>query len=1195
MNIVKKHTVHVIVLLICAELCLSSFLYPVDSVLGMNEPSSNTMKFTYQFAQPTIQKQDGFDWVTIEGCVNSNRPGAPTIPYQHVNILLPYQSTIEEIMVTPGEGTVLPNTYHLVPGQQILPLDTQDVIMPTPPDPVFYDTVSYPGFFYKTDSVQVCRGYSFLPLSLYPIQVNPSTGEVSYYATMEVAITTAPGPISTVTTFRGTNNDRDEVLKKEINTAVITTYPSSAEQGLLDSEDTYDYVVITNEFLQNVQGTYTFQDLINSKQEKGLHATIVTVEDIVSNPDYWFNGEWGDGGNELLFNDTTAQIRNFIKDAYMNWGTEYVLLGGDVDVVPVRYLFALSDEIPSDLYYGCLDGSFNANENGMFGERGEEDFYAEVYVGRAPVGNEQELSNFIEKTLAYEYTDFPGEYLDKTLMVAEYLGFYGIADYGGPAKNEIKDGSSRYGYTTVGLPDYFFKDTLYDDDWVLYEWPDPLEIDGGWPKALLLERINNGVHLINHLGHANYRYTMKLDREDVDTLTNNNPCFIYSQSCSPGAFDEDDCIAEHFIVKTPYGAFAGVWNSRTGWGGVGTLDGPGQRFDRQFFDALFRENIRNLGKANQDSKEDNIWGIDDFEYGEGIRYTYYELNLFGDPELSIKLPEHNIGVTDLVVPDHVNTHEQVDFDVTMVNNGQNNEEDVRVQFLVDNTVISSVVIPFFEHHTTQQVGFSWVPTEPGRYAVTVNTTVLQIQEEITSDNEKSTTISVGILNSDTNETFETIQEAVNSVNTVDGHTILVPAGVFHENIVIRKNISLRGYDPETTTIMGHVGTVFAAKVNNPTIQIVNTEYATVTGFTITHENTVSTCYGTGVYLASSTRALIYDNNIVGNHLGVFIADSSSLNQLYHNNFRNTVNAYDTGQHTFWIDYQQSLGNHWSDFDEPCEGAWDNDSNGIVDTPYSVPGGENQDDFPLMQDYVKLVRNVRTGEKFVTIQSAIDDPETVDGDIIYVPQGVYIENVQVDKSIRLLGENADRTIIDGMALTSVVSVFADYVQISGFTIQNGICGYTSGIAIFANHCIISRNIIILNCRGIFSKDTSSHCIENNTILMNSKGIEFLDVRDSVISHNTLVDQYRYVVLLNGCSNNTIVRNNFFNYFGEVEDDGNNHWNLSYPFGGNYWGNYLDENPGGHDTDPPDGIWDDPYQIPGGNNQDYYPFVDPDGWY
>jgi hypothetical protein len=65
---------------------------------------------------------------------------------------------------------------------------------------------------------------------------------------------------------------------------------------------------------------YTFQDLADYKNNNGINTTIVTVESILKQPEYHWNGTFGDGFNESKFNDTQCHIRNFIKDAYINWG-----------------------------------------------------------------------------------------------------------------------------------------------------------------------------------------------------------------------------------------------------------------------------------------------------------------------------------------------------------------------------------------------------------------------------------------------------------------------------------------------------------------------------------------------------------------------------------------------------------------------------------------------------------------------------------------------------------------------------------------------------------------------------------------------------------------------------------------------------------------------------------------------------------
>ncbi len=64
--------------------------------------------------------------------------------------------------------------------------------------------------------------------------------------------------------------------------------------------------------------------------------------------------------------------------------------------------------MPADLYFACLDGSWNSNNDCAWGEPtdgedgGDIDLFAEVYVGRAPVADFIELRNFVNKTVQYE-------------------------------------------------------------------------------------------------------------------------------------------------------------------------------------------------------------------------------------------------------------------------------------------------------------------------------------------------------------------------------------------------------------------------------------------------------------------------------------------------------------------------------------------------------------------------------------------------------------------------------------------------------------------------------------------------------------------------------------------------------------------------------------------------------------------------
>ena len=80
---------------------------------------------------------------------------------------------------------------------------------------------------------------------------------------------------------------------------------------------------------------------------------------------------------------------------------------------------------------------------------------------------------------------------------------------------------------------------------------------------------------------------------------------------------------------------------------------------------------------------------------------------------------------------------------------------------------------------------------------------------------------------------------------------------------------------------------------------------------------------------------------------------------------------------------------------------------------------------------------------------------------------------------------------------------------------------------------------------------------------------------------------------GSNNNLICHNNFANNAQNAYDECSNFWYNATLQEGNYWNDYTDRYPDATDADG-DGIWDTSYDIPGGDNQDVYPFVRQDGW-
>ncbi|MEM3458385.1 MAG: NosD domain-containing protein [Candidatus Bathyarchaeia archaeon] len=109
--------------------------------------------------------------------------------------------------------------------------------------------------------------------------------------------------------------------------------------------------------------------------------------------------------------------------------------------------------------------------------------------------------------------------------------------------------------------------------------------------------------------------------------------------------------------------------------------------------------------------------------------------------------------------------------------------------------------------------------------------------------------------------------------------------------------------------------------------------------------------------------------------------------------------------------------------------------------------------------VQTVHNLNTGLNYTAIQEAIDAPETLNGHTIFVKNGVYYEHLIVYKSVSLIGENRDMTIIDGNGTGTVIQITANNVSVINFTIRNA--GKTwSGIG-YPPSCISGNNVAYVN--------------------------------------------------------------------------------------------------------------------------------------
>lgn len=314
--------------------------------------------------------------------------------------------------------------------------------------------------------------------------------------------------------LRTIDNKKDFLLKHPAPQGQASLSIEVSSAGTVVPAAARDYVVITTSAMMSAFGSLTTHR--QSAAGGNFTTYIKDIATILTN----YSGV-----------DDAEKIRNFIIDMYTNFGTKYVVLGGDCDgahgsqTISTRGCYALvnggfppdddpDEYIPADLYFGCLDGTWNYDGDSLWGESndgiggGDIDWQSEVYVGRIPADNATEATRQINKIIAYETGTPPF----KTLLVGEDLGW--TNPWGGDRMDWV------YGYMN-SMP----ATKLYDKN-------------GTWAKSTLLSHINSNTHnWLNHLGHGNPTWNMKLANADVASMTNTNYFFNYTEACYSGSID----------------------------------------------------------------------------------------------------------------------------------------------------------------------------------------------------------------------------------------------------------------------------------------------------------------------------------------------------------------------------------------------------------------------------------------------------------------------------------------------------------------------------------------------------------------------------------------------------------------------------------------------------------------------------------
>ncbi len=389
-----------------------------------------------------------------------------------------------------------------------------------------------------------------------------------------------------------------------------------------------DYIIITSRDAYNGGIKSEFERLADWKNKKGVPTLIAYTEDIAQN----YQGV-----------DLQEKIRNYLKDMYVEWASGlFVLLGGDINIVPARNGFEESGQQVTDLYYGDVFKSgytnYNWNSNGdcNFTDIEGGSIATEHIIGRAPVENSTEAQVFVNKILTYERlknNDVPvsnPDYVQNVLLLAAHAGtsddFTSQKYWMGPAYlNNIPDYIQG---TTWRIYDDYNAQIALDND---YEGNEEL------CNQAVVNALNNSgnfiygnFHIVAHIDHGNPYRIGTSDRHKQESLTfieagdlTNTSYFqiLFTAACDPNQFQKD-CFGERYLNNPNGGGVAFIGNT-----GSGSFGDQNQVF--YLFNSIY-----------------NIGGLYDYGYYLGNAFSSArdimpydlkrkKLNLLGDPEMPI--------------------------------------------------------------------------------------------------------------------------------------------------------------------------------------------------------------------------------------------------------------------------------------------------------------------------------------------------------------------------------------------------------------------------------------------------------------------------------------------------------------------------------------------------------------------------------
>lgn len=254
-------------------------------------------------------------------------------------------------------------------------------------------------------------------------------------------------------------------------------------------------------------------------------------------------------------------VRSFLRSAYELWGVRWAILAGDHDVIPmrmVRVLLPRTEDIPTDFYYSDLDGTWDRNGNGVYGEVSDSlDMFSDIAVGRLSASTRAEATILVNRALRYA-TGASASSVGQNLSLAEVL----FPSNWQPGQSVSIDGAQQAESLLTRTPGCVSTQRLYENH---TNYPGSVP----FTKAAATSAIAQSAHVVSHYGHGSRSQLSfgdaTITASELASIPSGDSTALWlANNCASAAVDFD-CVAERMVRSPTGGTLAYIGATRDAW------------------------------------------------------------------------------------------------------------------------------------------------------------------------------------------------------------------------------------------------------------------------------------------------------------------------------------------------------------------------------------------------------------------------------------------------------------------------------------------------------------------------------------------------------------------------------------------------------------------------------------------------------